>query len=461
MNTRRLIALMILAGATASGAARRPPSPGPALAGLDRAEEALAHVWSVLESAAERGSLEDAAVVDELTAAGPASIAVLYQAWNGRRPQPEGKSGARGRRSGSPSRFSARQRLAMERTLERALEATGKYGLREFLREEAHRGEDGAAALRVLVLLQRVGPPAAAGLALEVAAEIEAQGLDSATAWEAFEKTVRACLARDAGAFEEIAAGLADLGPTAFGHAVDALVDEGSPRAFRLLLDQVGTEERRDVVLLGRLVEGVSPFDDRNRRAVLERAQAALEARSPALRRMAARCLGELQDEESCRALIGLLEDPDRGVRASAHQALQTLSGVTLAPQRDLWSAWWRGEQEWWDSRSFPALEALHKGSESRVLAAIRELAGHRLYRRRLTDELVAVLKYDQVALRSAACAALGQLECERALPHLRGALEDPDSRVRAVAWQGLRIITGMDLPPTPTAWDKVAMLGG
>lgn len=137
--------------------------------------------------------------------------------------------------------------------------------------------------------------------------------------------------------------------------------------------------------------------------------------------------LEALDDAESVPLLVGLLDHPNGGVRQRAERALVALTGQHLASPEE-WDAWCQGEEEWWCARGADCLTRLGIARDAEVVALLRELGRHRLYRHAIAPAIVGELEVRGADVAAYGAAVLGNLGSRTAVPALsRLALEQED----------------------------------
>ena len=120
--------------------------------------------------------------------------------------------------------------------------------------------------------------------------------------------------------------------------------------------------------------------------------------------------------------------------------------------------AWYAAEVEWW-SQVWPTLaEDLSGSNRTQIRMALVQIGSRHLDRHRLAQEVARVLQLDDLEVQSLACTTLGQLGSAAAVPALVCALEHDDPVVRMSAWNALRKITRLDLPPDAELWRTSAL---
>jgi HEAT repeat protein len=186
---------------------------------------------------------------------------------------------------------------------------------------------------------------------------------------------------------------------------------------------------------------------------LLSRVRTCLESEDPTTLTLAMLACGSMDDVNSVGALIPRLNHPLEHVRSTAWATLRKLSGLPLGPDAERWTAWHHDAVEWWRKRAPAHLAALDSADRHAVSEAIHELAKRSLFRHETARPIARCLDRRQTDLQLLACAALGHLGSETAVPELIGALESPSQPVARAAEQALRRITGKDLGPAPGPW--------
>jgi len=270
---------------------------------------------------------------------------------------------------------------------------------------------------------------------------------------DAVAAALAALLRRDDRGFDDLADELAAFPPTHFRALVDALAAARRGASLPLLRAMLGRGEELDVAVLaavGELPRWDEVARDGQTSWILN---AHLRAESPKVRRQAVLALGALRDCEAFEPLLGLLGDPDRRVRLAALTALRSLSGLRWPADVDRWLAYLHDESTWYASELPEALERLASSDAHVVVDALRRLPEHPLFRVELSGEVAPLLSSGDEAVAVSACAALARLDSAAAVAPLLDALADPRPAVAAGAWNALRAITRIELPPDETAW--------
>ncbi len=232
-----------------------------------------------------------------------------------------------------------------------------------------------------------------------------------------------------------------------------AVADTRCARGLEVLVRWLDRDARLDAIILRKLG------------AVLERSELAVPDSTLAeIRRLLAspdnsvRCaavtvLGRLRDSESFPALVALLESNHALLASTARWSLRLLVEADLGAEVGPWNAWQEQEARWWSEVAPALLEELNGADPGRSFQAVTDLVQHPFYRHEITDELGALLARPEPGLPQAACSALVRLGSSRAVPWLIDALETADEPTRQLIAQGLRSLTGLDLPAEQSAW--------
>lgn len=259
-------------------------------------------------------------------------------------------------------------------------------------------------------------------------------------------------LARDPSALSVVALFFSESPPALSSAIVDAVADQRTSEASRLLATLLGRSPGLDPLLLARLAErqGVPAVRDEN---VFEAVRRYLAHRDPALVCAAALACGKLGDDGSVEALIGLIEHPDERVRARAFVALSDISGLGFRDEAARWTSWYHAEMRWWDEEADSLLVRVERGRGREFVRAANEALEHRLFRDRIAESFAQTLQHGSSMEVMLACRALGRLRSPVAVQALLECTESEDARLREAAWKALRAIPGVELPPESDSW--------
>ncbi len=401
-------------------------------------------VWKLLESQEPEASAKQMA--ETLLEEGPELIPALYSAWTGHRPSPSTDQEAR---ATSPTRADA-EREAMER----ALHQYRNTKLPPFLRFVAQNHPAWQERLRLVDLLRSLGDPRSTELLLELSGPFSAEEWRSPVIHGTVSRALQELLGKNPEiTFAALRRQWKTLPVPLEILCLQAVTHVGGDEAIPFLLGRIGSSEAGDTLILTTTAwlvgEGASP----HRTAVLRRVRNGLTHRDPEVLRAAVAAVAILHDRESTEPLLRLLEQDETITSRVAWESLQTLSGRRLPLRAETWWGWWEAERNWWQEIGSSLESQLESAAPEDCVRLVRDAATHPLYRHDLTDALEAALKREAPWVRSAACAALHMLNSETAIRPLVDALEDPHGAVRAVAYAGLRSITGLEVPPTTAAW--------
>ena len=181
--------------------------------------------------------------------------------------------------------------------------------------------------------------------------------------------------------------------------------------------------------------------------------RALLDAPQAALRREAALCAGRLEDAESAPRLVEMLEAGERAERDAALWALRRISALGLPDDTRPWRVWLAEESAWWVERWPDCLATLVDPDRARALAALDEIARHRLHRDDLARAVAEMGGIDD-ALAERRCVVLGALASRAGLSFLRECLRLGDEPVRCAAALAWRAASAL---PPPVADDAAS----
>jgi hypothetical protein len=157
--------------------------------------------------------------------------------------------------------------------------------------------------------------------------------------------------------------------------------------------------------------------------------------------RAAAMALAELEDPGALPELLRLTTAPDPVLSGAAFAALERTTGLALPRRPERWQSWFAAELAWTRERAGPLRSLLDGPDPARAMAALREIAMHRIDRPGLVELAAASLAHADERVRAEACRTLGALRSAVAAPSLRAALSDPSPPVGAAALQALRCL--------------------
>lgn len=149
-----------------------------------------------------------------------------------------------------------------------------------------------------------------------------------------------------------------------------------------------------------------------------------------AVRREAAVGLGMAGGEGSIPPLIAALSDPEGSVRQAALDALRRITGKRFGPEAGVWSLWWKQQTE--SLATLYAM--LDEKREESVIRAIGLLRKERLQRKEVAERLQPFVFHASPKVQQEALAALGDLGQEESVPVLIEALDSNDSATLVAA---------------------------
>ncbi len=180
-----------------------------------------------------------------------------------------------------------------------------------------------------------------------------------------------------------------------------------------------------------------------------------LASTNPRLVRWAVHGLGHWRDQASLPAILEMLGSAESGELRVLQTSLEEIAGISPRWSVESWRAWMRAQESWSRDSMDGTLDELGAEDPARVIAALRELSERRLYHREIAPRIALLLGNASSATAAAACAALGRLAADGALPALIGALDDEREVVRLAVYRALRSISGLELPSEVEAWQE------
>lgn len=233
------------------------------------------------------------------------------------------------------------------------------------------------------------------------------------------------------------------------------------PAAVPMLLRAVGRARELDMTILVELDKIGDRGDTGGSRVEIGKLRSFCESTDSGLRRCAALALARLGDEDSCGPIIALLDGKHPATIAAAEKSLTLLTGVALGRDSKAWTHWREREQEWFETYHQRLLEELASNDSKRIAEAVREWAGHRLFRHQAALAVTPLLLVPDAEIQRQARTALGLFGSARALPALLEHLESTDETGRNETQATLKRLTGLDLPPETGAWRNAILPSG
>jgi hypothetical protein len=263
--------------------------------------------------------------------------------------------------------------------------------------------------------------------------------------------------ASDSGALGDLAELVPELDAHSAWIVVGALDASGRPEALGFLPGLLG----RDPALDLRLVEALGERQASTPWLAKVDAEALFlellaESRDPKLQRTLLVQLGRIQALGALSQLVQRLDSRDRQIARAARWSLEQMGGTKLPGTSGEWKAWLHLESRWWSREGSARLARLSEAEPAELVASLRELCSHPLYRDRTAQELVLLLEHSDPSLVVAVCGALERLGSTWAVPELVDALGARDERVRQAAWSALRSLTKRDLPLDRKLWLEI-----
>ncbi len=241
--------------------------------------------------------------------------------------------------------------------------------------------------------------------------------------------------------------------PAALPVLARGVADTRCTRGLEVLVRWLGRDARLDAIILRKLGQVLERSELAVPDSTLAEIRRLLASPDNAVRCAAVAVLGRLRDTESFAALVALLESNHALLASTARWSLRQLIEADLGAESAPWIAWQEEEARWWSETAPAMLEDLGGADPGRAFQAVTDLVQHPFYRHELTDDLAALLARPEPGLPQAACSALVRLGSSRAVPWLVDALDSADEPTREQIAKGLRTLTGLDLPPEPSAW--------
>jgi hypothetical protein len=242
----------------------------------------------------------------------------------------------------------------------------------------------------------------------------------------------REMLARDPRGYALLVSDWRRLPPSSQSPLLTACSLDGDARAMPVLADVL--EKRADLapIALAGLARQVAP--EEVPRPLVDELRARLDPEQPTTCRGACNALAALGEFGAFAEMVGLLANEHEGVRATAHQSLQALSGMKLPLELFAWRCWLANEAPWFAEREQPLSVAIESGTDAEAMDALAEISAHRWERHRLSQLVARALSRDDRVVRLRACEVLRLLASPRAREALSVAAQDPDADVAAAA---------------------------
>jgi|694.fasta_scaffold00556_22 hypothetical protein len=117
-----------------------------------------------------------------------------------------------------------------------------------------------------------------------------------------------------------------------------------------------------------------------------------------------------VDDGDSMAALVEALGHPESAVRDAAQLALREISGLSLPAEPQTWAPWFDEQRHWRETRLPLLAAAIGFGNTREALAALKECAGRRTWKRELAGVLMLGLKRPESGLNGLAAELLTAL---------------------------------------------------
>lgn len=178
--------------------------------------------------------------------------------------------------------------------------------------------------------------------------------------------------------------------------------------------------------------------------AFLRANREAIRTSDSATRRARIHLAVRMADLEALPALLDALDQVDPSESASILRQAQRLTGRRLAISPDVWRAWYRQEEIWFDERFHEVADLLLEATGPELFAAVGEIRAHAAHRRKLAPVVIDALEVrDEPGVRRTLISLLSELGGWRAAELLEASLRDRAPLVRRAAVAGLMRLTG------------------
>jgi hypothetical protein len=253
----------------------------------------------------------------------------------------------------------------------------------------------------------------------------------------------REMLARDPRGFALLASDWRRAPAASQSALITACGLDGDPRALPVLADVLDKRADLAPLALAALARQVAPEDVP--RPLADELRARLDPEQPTTCRAACNALAALGEFGAFAEMVGLLANEHEGVRATAHQSLQALSGMKLPTDLFAWRCWLANEAPWFAEREEPLRAAIDSGTDAEAMDALAEISAHRWERHRLSQLVTRALARDERTVRLRACEVLRLLASPRSREALKHAAEDEDAEVASAAAKALSALQPVD----------------
>jgi len=417
-----------------------------------------AEVWELFESLTS-GAGDRALVHKRLLERGPKLVPILFGMLTGEVLDHDREAETRGSWSEVEQQLGVSDRLRAEELVYETLAALPPRSVVDYL--ESVITTEAPTEYRVLAarVLALAGGPRALEVLIAIIADMDPLQLQRPYLRGPFVTSLETLMSRHPRVLGELPEELEDLDLAVVLLIAESLpttaVREGIPCALELF----GRDGQLDLILMGLIAEmASSPIADSDPWSRLECQEAVrLQLRSEdwRMRRTAAVAAAKLHDLESLEQLAKMIDDEHRSVQRVAAWSLQEMTGQRIEADRERWLDWIEAERAWFAGPRQELEWSMLSGRDSEVIAGIRGLMRHPLYRDSAAELLGPLLQGASPGVFGAARAALIQLDSPRAVAFFVPCLESQEDLKRSGAWSALRSLTTLDLPAEREAWER------
>ena len=334
--------------------------------------------------------------------------------------------------------------------------AMAKFGPQALTANFLCRFESGGQTRAVTYAIQILAPECRAEH-LRMLSSVAATAQPSESVGIPFRDAVADVLTRDREAFGSLAAAWRSLPDPLRVPLIEAIGRVGDPRGLAFLADNLGFDDKIDVALLDQIIRLVPKSGLLDPDAIAAPLRRILERGNGSSLQKAVIAVGQMRDEAAIPLLIELLESDSRGLLGQVGVALKRISGLSFRADQPRWMAWYEAESQWFDENGADSFANLYSEDSAVVIASVRSLAKRKLFRHRISNELVFLLGDVDASIRMVVCQALSQLRSPTAVPALIESLQDANESVAQNAWSALCALTGRRDPIDSDAWSRLS----
>lgn len=415
-------------------------------------------VWDVLRSAAS-GETESTVALRRLADHGPQLVPLLFGILTGEAQEPAVEEEARPEWEGAELVHRKLRPGSVDALVYAALAEQPPAVVVEHLEGTA----TGEAPTEIRVLAARVlaltGGPKALGVMLEILSSMDPLQLQRPFLRGPFEAAVAEILRRHPAGLRDLSARLEDEHVQLTLLVVDALPAELVADGVPFVLGLFARDDELDLALMEQLANlASSPQAAGDSWASLDCRQAVrtyLRAEDWRMRCRAAVAVAKLHDIESLETLIKMFEDEHRSVQRTALWSLREMTGKTFEADTVQWSRWVAAERAWFAGPRAEVEWQILSGEDEQIIAGLRALILHPLFRDSAADLLGPLLPDASPAVFGAIVGLLTQLQSPHAAHHLVACLGVADEFRSDGAWRALKDLTQLSLPQERAAWKQ------